>query len=931
MWTRRDRRWAGAAVVLLVAVIAGAQATCPGSPWQEWRGHCYRLSYQPVPWHGARGDCKAFFRAADVVSVTSKAENNFIKAALAGRQTVWLGMRSANDVLSWADGSPVRYKNFAPRRGRAKGAEDAVQLDGRTGQWQFAESHTEPPHHAVCRMPSCQCPAGWTEWDRRCYRAVRQPLSWLEARERCRRMADTADLVSIINARENNFVHEKEGAYVWSSGEKYPYTNWHKPSEPNGHNHSADCADMLVDKTWSDATCGASGPFKPFVCEMIICGRDEHIRPEPVKGRRFRVWRPEAETYGLRCPAGWSRSGSSCFSRPTEPDTFTGVQRLCTEAHPNAQVAVIGSLEDNDRAYYTAPSLPVWVDYGSRSGRSVNLAALARSSLQQAAQPVFTYWAPDAALARSVDSDCAALEETGQWRPKRCNRERLPGLCQLDACSPECPAGWIPFESRCYRTVRVRRTLQQAAAVCQRDGAHLASIQTQDENDFITNLAFKSKGVNYRADPDAKHVWIGAARPDRRTAWSWSDCDRWSLSRWRRADGDDLSLTSGTCATLFIDGRWQDYANCTHSKYNSVCELDPCREKFGPADKTGCRTAKVTTPETKPKPAEVPKTTRAPVTTKATTKAPVTTKATDAPTVPTTKPTEPPAPKEQFLCPADWTELDGYCYRGVIQQDTFVNAIQMCAVTFRPSHVASAHTEQQNQLILQLTGGGPSWLGLTSAYDFPAWRWLDGSNSEDFSAWARRQPDATAENMKVCSVVNRRGRWTARSCLEERHSFVCKLPAVRVVAEPSCPDPTRWREEGGSCYAFNHQEASFAESRRQCLSLSTAEFRVTLPVIKDAEEDAALLRLVNGHVMRLGLVRSRSGRWLWEDGSEPRYTNWLQPPPPPDQRPLCAVTDGRRGGWAVQDCDNTVPAYCEAVRVPDDYDYDYSEDYDYYE
>ena len=55
-------------------------AKCPGSPWQEWRGHCYRLTYKPVPWHGVRGDCKAFFRSSDAAAVTSQAENDFIKS-----------------------------------------------------------------------------------------------------------------------------------------------------------------------------------------------------------------------------------------------------------------------------------------------------------------------------------------------------------------------------------------------------------------------------------------------------------------------------------------------------------------------------------------------------------------------------------------------------------------------------------------------------------------------------------------------------------------------------------------------------------------------------------------------------------------------------------------------------------------------------------
>ena len=75
--------------------------------------------------------------------------------------------------------------------------------------------------------------------------------------------------------------------------------------------------------------------------------------------------------------------------------------------------------------------------------------------------------------------------------------------------------------------------------------------------------------------------------------------------------------------------------------FSSVCELDPCGKQFGPADKIGCRTGKLTVPETKP--VEVP----------------VTPQATE---VPTAAPTQPPEPRDKFVCPPGWTELDGFCY-----------------------------------------------------------------------------------------------------------------------------------------------------------------------------------------------------------------------------------------------------------------------------
>ena len=65
-------------------------------------------------------------------------------------------------------------------------------------------------------------------------------------------------------------------------------------------------------------------------------------------------------------------------------------------------------------------------------------------------------------------------------------------------------------------------------------------------------------------------------------------------------------------------------------------------------------------------------------------------------------------------------------------------------------------------------------------------------------------------------------------------------------AEPSCPDPGTWREEAGSCYAFNRQGASFADARRQCWALSPDGYQATLPIITSAEQDAALLSELPG-------------------------------------------------------------------------------------
>ena len=57
---------------------------------------------------------------------------------MGGQERLWLGMRSANDILSWVDGRAVTYRNFQGSPARTKEAEDAVEVS------QISEGESPP-------------------------------------------------------------------------------------------------------------------------------------------------------------------------------------------------------------------------------------------------------------------------------------------------------------------------------------------------------------------------------------------------------------------------------------------------------------------------------------------------------------------------------------------------------------------------------------------------------------------------------------------------------------------------------------------------------------------------------------------------------------------------------------------------------------------
>ncbi|XP_065833179.1 uncharacterized protein [Oscarella lobularis] len=111
---------------LLVLYLALSSSSCP-SEWKEFQGNCFKFSAPVVrpdrqllveepttaTWHDARLVCLNL--AADLASVHSKAENEFIRSQLPGN--AWIGyVDQSSEYHHWTDGSSTSfdYVNWAP-------------------------------------------------------------------------------------------------------------------------------------------------------------------------------------------------------------------------------------------------------------------------------------------------------------------------------------------------------------------------------------------------------------------------------------------------------------------------------------------------------------------------------------------------------------------------------------------------------------------------------------------------------------------------------------------------------------------------------------------------------------------------------------------------------------------------------------------------
>ena len=120
-----------------------------------------------------------------------------------------------------------------------------------------------------------------------------------------------------------------------------------------------------------------------------------------------------------------------------------------------------------------------------------------------------------------------------------------------------CPPNWPKFENNCYRLFNVELTWAEANIRCQWQNGYLASILSEEENQFIVD--------HFVGD---YYFWIGGSDLKVENSWTWTDGSPWNYTDWSTGQPEEANGDTEHCLNMFSyrrKGKWNDLI-CTYKK-----------------------------------------------------------------------------------------------------------------------------------------------------------------------------------------------------------------------------------------------------------------------------------------------------------------------------------------------------------------------------
>ncbi|XP_072704429.1 C-type lectin domain family 4 member G-like [Ciconia boyciana] len=130
-----------------------------------------------------------------------------------------------------------------------------------------------------------------------------------------------------------------------------------------------------------------------------------------------------------------------------------------------------------------------------------------------------------------------------------------------------CPTGWQQFAKTCYFFSTAVKPWQAAKESCTDFNAHLAIIDTEQENKFLANQILENRVF-----------WLGLTDMHNEGDWQWVDGRSLSLSYvssligkvWNSGEPNNVGDHGEDCAMIYSNGHWND-APCSNAEA-WICE-----------------------------------------------------------------------------------------------------------------------------------------------------------------------------------------------------------------------------------------------------------------------------------------------------------------------------------------------------------------------
>ncbi|KAK4312213.1 hypothetical protein Pmani_016336 [Petrolisthes manimaculis] len=844
-----------------------------------YKGSCYSYNAMSATWSKAQDDCSSKHSGSHLVVLNDKYETGYVSAMLSevGGHT-WIGMSGTigedNSVtFTWVNGDPVEFTNWneyepIPEHGTCVAASGETYNLGFWSVWtcdvslpyicEYNREDYTTPEPITTKPPESYCLSGWEHKGTRCYKVMKQLLTWGAAEQFCDSFG--GHLVSIASANEETIIRGltgmddlggfnrlwvglKEGStsgYEWTDGTANAYLNW-DAGEPESHGGVESCisADRSSLKL-SNAYCDA---HLPFVCEGGEGTLVTTVAP------------PTTPSVTPKCSddTTWFLYNDYCYKFISESEeliqSWWDSRRMCKEI--GGELASIHTTEENywmESMIYEMTDSSLWI------GGQANI----DSGYQWSDESVFDFdnWADGEPSNMQDQEACISIytHDVGGWNDLNCGdtKGRIckrphgsthPPLVTNPPPSGHCPSGWIHTGTKCILVQTTKMSFHDARQYCKQlgSGVDLISIHSDKDEAYLMSVLSLVK----------QHMWLGLMFVD---GFHWVDQTSVTYTNW--ATGEPNGGSGGEeCVEVYYDtGKWNDIS-CDDT-YGFICMMvqDPSLDNHIPL--TRC-----------------------------------------------------PAPYEDYVI------YDGACYKSVSTAMTWQDAESACVED--GAHLASILSVGETSFtwvaVLE-NSFTDSWIGLNSIKDHQLFKWSDGWPVV-YSNWGKDQPTVNVTDANCVSLSGEDGMWYNMKC-DDIRPFICKYSnETAVTADPPvtgyCPD-TRWLDLGGSyCYLISDHTASWAIGNQEC-----TQEKADMVSIHSEEELHLIMKAITNiiHPVWIGLLQTKDNGYEWSDGTGLDFINWdTDEPNSEDEECVEQLADS--GYWNDAVCNNKRTYICKINKI----------------